>query len=91
MSDTRPWIYGTEHDDPDPRTPEPGHVYVQLVGGPLDGQLLDVTGYTPAERTDPEGGALLMSDHGVYGPGGRSDYTPRPGDPDRWDWQGDTA
>ncbi|MFL0028452.1 hypothetical protein ACJBCE_36630 [Streptomyces sp. NBUL23] len=40
MSDTRPWIYGTDHDAPAPRTPEPGHVYAQLVGGPLDGQLL---------------------------------------------------
>ncbi|MFI6143408.1 hypothetical protein ACIBCC_35105 [Streptomyces griseus] len=88
MSDSRPWIYGTDHDDPDPRAPEPGHVYVQLVGGPLDGQLLDVTGYTTEERT--EGGALLMSNHGLYGPGGRSDYAPRPGAPDRWDWQGDT-
>ncbi|MFD3641523.1 hypothetical protein [Streptomyces griseus] len=87
MSDTRPWIYGTDHDDPDPRTPEPGHVYVQLVGGPLDGQLLDVTGYSPEERAD---GALLMSNHGLHGPGGRSDYEPRPGAPDRWDWQGDT-
>ncbi|MFD4125259.1 hypothetical protein ACFXKK_04755 [Streptomyces globisporus] len=88
MSDARPWIYGTDHDAPDARTPTPGHVYVQLVGGPLDGQLLDVTGYTPEERA--EGGALLMSNHGAYGPGGRCDYEPRPGDPDRWDWQGDT-
>ncbi|MGW6291011.1 hypothetical protein [Streptomyces sp. NPDC055107] len=88
MNDPRPWIYGTDHDDPDPRTRTPGHVYVELVGGPLDGQLLDVTGYTSEERAD---GALLMSNHGVYGPGGRSDYEPRPGDPDRWDWSGDTA
>ncbi|MFF8963220.1 hypothetical protein ACF1BK_10815 [Streptomyces globisporus] len=52
------------------------------------GQRYTLTGYTPEERT--EGGALLMSNHGMYGPGGRSDYEPRPGDPDRWDWQGDT-
>ncbi|MFB6700848.1 MULTISPECIES: hypothetical protein [Streptomyces] len=31
-----------------------------------------------------------MSNHGLYGPGGRSDCEPRPGDPDRRDWQGDT-
>lgn len=61
---------------------------MHLVGGPLGGQLLDVTGYNAEERT--EGGALLMSNHGAYGPGGRSDYEPRPGDPDRWDWAGDT-
>ncbi|MGW1154812.1 hypothetical protein ACWD45_26460 [Streptomyces rubiginosohelvolus] len=87
MADLRPWIYGTDHDDPDPRTPTPGHVYVQLVGGPLDGQLLDVTGFTPDERAD---GALLISPHGAYGPGSRSDYEPRD-DPGRWEWQGDTA
>ncbi|MFI1786158.1 hypothetical protein [Streptomyces rubiginosohelvolus] len=40
MADLRPWIYGTDHDDPNPRTPTPGHVYVQLVGGPLN-----VTGF----------------------------------------------
>ncbi|MFI6143684.1 hypothetical protein ACIBCC_36535 [Streptomyces griseus] len=74
-----------DHDAPDPRTPEPGHVYVKLVGGPLDGQLLDVTGYTTEERGD---GALLMSNHGRFGPGGRSDYEARPDDPGRWDWTG---
>ncbi|MFL0028449.1 hypothetical protein ACJBCE_36615 [Streptomyces sp. NBUL23] len=26
-----------------------------------------------------------MSNHGAYGPGGGSDYVPRPDDPDRWD------
>ncbi|MEV5259904.1 hypothetical protein AB0L02_17840 [Streptomyces anulatus] len=60
---------------------------MELVGGPLDGQLLGITAYAPEERAD---GALLMSNHGVYGPGGRSDYEPRPGDPDRWNWAGDT-
>lgn len=88
MSERARWIYGTGHDDPDPYTPTPGHLYAELVGGPLDGQLLDVTGYTPEERVS--GGALLISDHGVYGPGGRSDYEPRPGGPAQWGWQGDT-
>ncbi|PVC81989.1 hypothetical protein [Streptomyces sp. CS014] len=88
MTDHRPWIYGTDHDDPNPRTPTPGHVYVELVGGPLDGQLLDVTGLTPDERAD---GALLISPHSAYGPGSRSDYEPRDDDPGRWDWPGDTA
>ncbi|MFJ8848422.1 hypothetical protein ACIRFF_36675 [Streptomyces cyaneofuscatus] len=88
MNDPHPWIYGTDHDDPAPHALTPGHIYVELVGGPLDGQLLDVTGYTPEDRT---GGALLISPHSAYGTGGRSDYEPRPGDPDRWDWQGDAA
>ncbi|MFH9681156.1 hypothetical protein [Streptomyces globisporus] len=67
--DLRPWIYGTDHDDPGPRTPTPGHVYVDLVGGPLDGQLLDVTAYTPEERSS--GGALLISNCGMHGPASR--------------------
>ncbi|WP_326701897.1 hypothetical protein OG909_32865 (plasmid) [Streptomyces sp. NBC_01754] len=74
-------------DDPDPYTTTPGHTYAELIGGPLNGQLLDVTSYTPAERS--AGGALLMTNHGTYGPGGRADYVPRPADPDRWDWNSD--
>lgn len=38
-------VYGADHDDPDPG-PRPGHTYRELVGGPLDGLLLDVTGWT---------------------------------------------
>ncbi|WP_097977627.1 hypothetical protein [Streptomyces sp. gb14] len=86
MTDHRPWIYGTDNDDPTPRTPTPGHGYVQLVGGPLDGQLLDVTGFTPDERAED---ALLISPHSAYGPGGRSDYSPD--GESRWHWNGDTA
>ncbi|ALU91929.1 hypothetical protein WQO_00200 [Streptomyces globisporus C-1027] len=87
MADLRLWIYGTYHDDPNPRTPTPGPVYVQLVGGPLDRQLLDVTSFTPDERAYDE---LLISPHGAYGHGDQSDYEPRD-DPDRWEWQGDTT
>ncbi|WP_326621964.1 hypothetical protein OHA57_40035 (plasmid) [Streptomyces anulatus] len=57
---------------------------MELVGGPLDGQLLDVTGLSTglstAEQAD---GALLIAPGSVYGPGGRADYEPRPGCPDR--------
>ncbi|MFD8025745.1 hypothetical protein ACFV6G_35695 [Streptomyces lavendulae] len=42
MTDER-WVgrrvYGAERDEPDPG-PKPGHAYVELVGGPLDGLLL---------------------------------------------------
>ncbi|MFE2151504.1 hypothetical protein ACFXJO_02215 [Streptomyces lavendulae] len=62
------WVYGAEPDEPDPG-PKPGHVYVELMGGPLDGLLLDVTGW-PAQEV--VAGAVLMSDHGAFGPGGRS-------------------
>ena len=79
-------VYGADHDDPDPG-PQPGHLYVDLVAGPLDGLLLDVTGWTVAELGE---GAALITEIGRYGAGGRALYGPRPGDPRRWDWQGDT-
>ncbi|MFE2247245.1 hypothetical protein [Streptomyces lavendulae] len=66
-----------------------GHVYVELGGGPLDGLLLDVTGWPPQEIVD---GAVLMSDHGQFGPGGRSDCEPAEGGSGefaRFVWRGD--
>ncbi|MFE0651104.1 hypothetical protein ACFVZH_21200 [Streptomyces sp. NPDC059534] len=78
-------VYGSDHDDPAPG-PKPGRTYAELVGGPLDGLLLDITGWTAAEiRT----GAGLPTDIGRYGPGGRALYKPRAGACDRWDWEGD--
>lgn len=79
-------VYGQDHDDPRPG-PRPGRVYAELVGGPLDGLLLDVTDRTPEERA---AGAALETELGRYGAGGRSLYDPRPGDPGRLDWSGDT-
>ncbi|MDX2394041.1 hypothetical protein NJL88_29060 [Streptomyces sp. DK15] len=82
-----PRVYGWEPGEP--AGPTAGHEYVELVGGPLDGQLLDVTGWTAADRA---GGALLIADLGLYGPGGRADYAPdddAAGGPFRW--RGDTA
>ncbi|MFJ7200711.1 MULTISPECIES: hypothetical protein [unclassified Streptomyces] len=74
---TRRRVSGTDHDDPDPG-PQPGHEYVELIGGPLDGLLLDVTGCTDEERAS---GAMLITNIGAYGPGGRAEYEPRPGAP----------
>lgn len=70
-------MYGSHHDDPDE---QPGHGYVELVGA-LDGQLVDVTHWTPAERAT---GAMLITNDGMYGAGGRA------GDPSQWGWAGDT-
>ncbi|WP_461025748.1 hypothetical protein [Streptomyces sparsus] len=78
-------VYGTDHDD-DP-SPRPGRTYVELVGGPLDALLLDVTGWTPEEIST---GVALLTELGQYGAGGRALYDPRPGDPTRFDWSGDT-
>ncbi|MEU9015013.1 hypothetical protein AB0D12_35775 [Streptomyces sp. NPDC048479] len=78
-------VYGADHDDPD-QGPQPGHVYRELVGGPLDGLLLDVTGWTPRELAE---GAALPSELASLGPGGRATYAPRADDPTRWDWKGD--
>jgi hypothetical protein len=77
-------VYGADHEDPGPRS---GHDYRELVGGPLDGLLLDVTGWTPSQLDE---GAALATELGTYGSGGRSLYAPREGDRRFWDWQGDT-
>jgi hypothetical protein len=42
----RRWVYGADHDHPGPR---PDQRYAELVGGPLDGLLLDITGWTHDE------------------------------------------
>ncbi|MGF1432477.1 hypothetical protein [Kitasatospora sp. LaBMicrA B282] len=78
-------VYGADHEDPDPG-PQPGRAYRVLVAGPLDGLLLDVTGWTAAELAD---GAALETGIGRFGPGGRACYRPRPDAPSRWDWAGD--
>ncbi|MCA1223393.1 hypothetical protein [Streptomyces sp. 8L] len=79
-------VYGADHDDPDPG-PQPGHEYRELVGGPLDGLLVDVTGWDAEEVVE---GAALITEIGAYGPGGRAQYGPRNGDSAKWDWEGDT-
>jgi hypothetical protein len=69
-------VYGRDHDDPHPG-PLPHHTYATLVGGPLDGLLLDITGWRPQEVG---AGAALPTELGRF-PGGRSVYAPRPGEP----------
>lgn len=79
-------VYGTEHDRPAPG-PRPGRTYRELTGGPLDGQLIDVTGWTEEQVTT---GAYLITRHNAYEPGGRASYAPtisRPNDP--WVCEGD--
>lgn len=49
-------LYGADHDDPDPG-PQPGHAYRELVGGPLDGLLLDVTGWSDGQLAAGAAGA----------------------------------
>ncbi|MFB7155083.1 hypothetical protein ACFCYA_37360, partial [Streptomyces virginiae] len=56
-------VYGADHEDPDPG-PRSGHVYGELVGGPLDGLLLDITGWS-APQLDEE--ARLPTEIGRYG------------------------
>ncbi|MFB7461263.1 hypothetical protein [Streptomyces sp. NPDC056188] len=77
-------VYGHNPSDPQ-QGPRPGREYVELHGGPLDGQLYDVTGMTPANQRD---GALLITEQGAYGAGGRADYAlgEQAG---RWEWLGD--
>ncbi|MET8957064.1 hypothetical protein ACWEO4_47300 [Streptomyces sp. NPDC004393] len=76
-------VYGADHEDPGP---VPGQRYVELVGGPLDGLLLDITGWAQDEI---DTGVALQAELGQFGAGGRAMYDPRPGDPRRFDWTGD--
>jgi hypothetical protein len=61
---------------------------VELAGGPLDGQRLDVTGWTEEERAT---GIAHLSPNSSFGPGGRSLYGPPEHDPSApvWAWEGD--
>jgi hypothetical protein len=56
-------IYGTDLDHPGPK---PGRSYAELVGGPLDGLLFDITGWRPEEIDD---GASLAMELGQFGAG----------------------
>ncbi|NUS17243.1 MAG: hypothetical protein HOY69_38590 [Streptomyces sp.] len=78
-------VYGADRDVTDPG-PQEGREYVELVGGPLDGLLLDVTGLPEADRAD---GAALITDAGRFGPGGRASYGPALARPWAWLWEGD--
>lgn len=79
-------VYGADHDDPHPWA-EPGHRYVDLVGGPLDGLLVDVTGQ---DHDSIREGAALITEIGMHGPGGRAWYSTRDDDLTRWHWDGDS-
>lgn len=54
-------VYGADHDAPGPR---PGRRYTELVGGPLDGLLLDITGLT---REEAGTGVVLATELGQFG------------------------
>ncbi|CAM5674819.1 hypothetical protein SAVIM338S_07138 [Streptomyces avidinii] len=72
-------------DDGDWASPLPGRAYVALLGGPLDGRLFDVSGWSEQERAV---GALLITDRGFFGRGGRALYKPSKADlsgPFLWD------
>ncbi|MER6472359.1 hypothetical protein [Streptomyces collinus] len=64
-------VYGCDHDDPDPG-PLPARTYAMLVGGPLDGLLLDITGWT----ADEVGGGVALATELSRWPGGRALYDP---------------
>ncbi|KUN79004.1 hypothetical protein AQJ66_29405 [Streptomyces bungoensis] len=76
-------VYGADHEHPGPVA---GRRYAELVGGPLDGLLLDITGWT---RDEIRTGVALPTELGRFGAGGRAMYGPRRGDLGRFDWGGD--
>ncbi|MER5556219.1 hypothetical protein ABT001_31900 [Streptomyces sp. NPDC002793] len=60
-------IYGSELGEPD--TEVTGHRYAALIGGPLDGQRLGITGWSVQQLLD---GTALINELGTFGPGGRA-------------------
>jgi hypothetical protein len=76
-------VYGADHDDAGPR---PDRVYAELVGGPLDGLLLDIT---DRPGRDLRAGVELPTEIGAHGPGGRARYALRAGGERHLDWRGD--
>ncbi|MGY4928513.1 hypothetical protein [Streptomyces sp. 900105755] len=69
-------VYGADHDDPNPG-PLPHRTYAELVGGPLDGLLLDIHEW----RTDEVDDGVALPTELSRWPGGRALYDPRPGEP----------
>ncbi|MDX3636995.1 hypothetical protein PV728_43785 [Streptomyces europaeiscabiei] len=67
-------VYGHDHDDHP--GPLPHRTYAALVGGPLDGLLLDIHGWRTVEVDD---GVALSTELGQFS-GGRALYDPRPGE-----------
>jgi hypothetical protein len=68
-------VYGADYDAPDPG-PQPDRCYAELVGGPLDGLLLDIHGW---RAEDIDGGVALATELSQW-PGGRALYDSRPGE-----------
>ncbi|PWI20747.1 hypothetical protein DI272_29935 [Streptomyces sp. Act143] len=77
-------VYGADHEDAGPR---PDRVYAELVAGPLDGLLLDITGRPGGEL---RAGVELRTEIGAHGRGGRARYALRDGPGRYLDWRGDT-
>ncbi|MGP4009729.1 hypothetical protein [Streptomyces sp. 4N124] len=60
-------VYGHDHDDPNPG-PLPHLTYAEVVGGPLDGLLLDIHGW----RTEEVDDGVALSTELTRWPGGAS-------------------
>lgn len=56
---------------------EPNVLQSPLIGGPLDGLLLDITDWT---KDEIDNGAALVAERGRF-PGGRTLYAPHPEEP----------
>jgi hypothetical protein len=65
------------HDDPNP-DPLPHRTYAELVGGPLDGLLLDIHGWRTEEVDD---GVALSTELSRWPGGRRALYDPPAGEP----------
>ncbi|RVU16304.1 hypothetical protein EOT10_37060 [Streptomyces antnestii] len=69
-------VYGADPDGNHP-FPLPWRTYAALIGGPLDGLLLDITSWT---KDETDAGTALSTERGRF-PGGRARYAPHPDEP----------
>ncbi|MFF5015098.1 hypothetical protein [Streptomyces sp. NPDC001165] len=54
-------VYGHDHDDPNPGSP-PHRTYAMLIGGPLDGLLLDITDLATGPTSRKRQAAVIAAD-----------------------------
>ncbi|MFJ1804365.1 hypothetical protein [Streptomyces sp. NPDC088180] len=84
MTENTRQICGADHDDPNPYALQPGHDYVELSADRS-------TGSSRTSPSSPPTSGRCAADppRSAFGPDGRADYEPRPGDTDGWGWSGD--
>ena len=75
--DSEPALPGTHRTDQ----------HAELIGGPLDGLVLDLSGDAAELREGAFRFTEPSPEGALFAPGASAVYRPRCGDPRRWDWE----